>query len=340
VVSPGSVEYPAVAGGAYTAAYPSGGDHGWRGLGSGLFATASAQGARRQRSSRPHGYDVNAVNEEVKAYYAGFAEREWARLENPADGQVEFAVTCDVLARHLPVGARVLDVGGGPGRYAIWLAEHEYRVTLADVSSELLAIARERIDAAGVEVQSIVEADARDLAAWADASFDAVVCLGPFYHLTQTIDRERAASEVGRVLVQGGVAFIALMPALGFVRRTLAVPDERRHLLDAGFLERVMGDGVFVNDVPGRFTQGYGVRLEEVEPFFARFGFEQLALLSAESLTIGLESELPSLLGDAVLARLVHQLAISHASDPGILGLARHLLYVGRRRAGTPTRTS
>ena len=93
--------------------------------------------------------------EEVKAYYAGFAEREWARLDNPADGQLEFAVTCDVLARHLPVGARVLDLGGGPGRYAIWLAEHEYRVTLADVSPELLAIARERIDAAGVEVQAI-----------------------------------------------------------------------------------------------------------------------------------------------------------------------------------------
>ena len=119
--------------------------------------------------------------EEVKAYYAGFAEREWARLDNPADGQVEFAVTCDVLTRHLPVGARVLDLGGGPGRYAIWLAEHEYRVTLADVSPELLAIARERIDVAGVEVQAIVEADARDLAAWADVSFDAVVCLGPFY---------------------------------------------------------------------------------------------------------------------------------------------------------------
>src|SRR5438874_1992473 len=149
--------------------------------------------------------------EEVKAYYAGFAEREWARLDNPADGQLEFAVTCDVLARHLPVGARVLDLGGGPGRYAIWLAEHEYRVTLADA-------------------------------------------------------------------------------------------DERRHLLDAGFLERVLGDGVFVNDVPGRFTQGYGVRLGEVEPFFARFGFEQLALLSAESVTVGLESELPALLGDPELA--------------------------------------
>ncbi|TME26653.1 MAG: hypothetical protein E6I75_26040 [Chloroflexi bacterium] len=135
------------------------------------------------------------------------------------------------------------------------------------------------------------------------------------------------------------MAFIALMPALAFVRRTLALPDERRHLLDAGFLERVRDDGVFINDVPGRFTQGYGVRLEDVEPFFANFGFEQLALLSAESLTIGLESELPALLGDAVLAGLVQKLAIDHAGDPGILGLARHLQYVGRRRPSRQSET-
>jgi S-adenosylmethionine-dependent methyltransferase len=295
--------------------------------------TAASRSLCASATGRILHYDVIRMTEEVKAYYAGFAQREWARLENPFDGQVEFAVTCDALARYLPAHGHILDVGGGPGRYAIWLAEHGYRVTLADFSPELLTIARERIDAAGVKVDAIVEADARDLTAWADASFDGVVCLGPFYHLTDSSDRVRAASELSRVLVNGGVVFIALMPALAFVRRSLAVPDERHLLLDAGFLERVLGDGIFINDVPGRFTRGYGVRVEDVEPFFARFGLQHLALLSAESLTVGLESALPALLGDPVLAPLLIQLAIDHASDPGILGVARHLLYVGRKLA-------
>src|SRR5438094_79969 len=82
------------------------------------------------------------------------------------------------------------------------------------------------------------------------------------------------------------------------------------HLLELGFLERILADGVFRNDVPGRFTEGYGVRPEEVEPFFTGFGFELLALLSTESLTVGLESELPTLLGDPTLARVVLKLAI------------------------------
>jgi len=275
------------------------------------------------------------VTEDVRAYYAGFGEREWDRLEQMSDGRIEFDVTCAALAQYLPPGARVLDLGGGPGRYTIWLAQRGHRVTLADLSPALLVLAQQRIREAGLDdrVEAITEADARDLGAWADGSFDAVVCLGPFYHLPAADDRAQAAAEVRRVLVDDGIVFIALMPALAFLRRTLALPDERRHLLEAGFVERVLHDGVFVNDVPGRFTQGYGVTLDEVESFFAHFGFEQVALRSAESLTVGLETALPALLADERLGALVVELAIAHAGDPSILGLARHLLYVGRCRS-------
>jgi hypothetical protein len=42
----------------------------------------------------------------------------------------------------------------------------------------------------GSNVEAVVVADARDLKAWADSSFDAVLSLGPFYHLPQLHDRE------------------------------------------------------------------------------------------------------------------------------------------------------
>ena len=120
-------------------------------------------------------------SEAVRAYYASFSEREWARLENPDDGAVEFAITCHTLATYLPPDARVLDIGGGPGRYAIWLAQRGHRVVLADLSPELLSIARAKIERTGVDtmVEDIVEADACDLSLWADESFDAVLSLGP-----------------------------------------------------------------------------------------------------------------------------------------------------------------
>ncbi|HEY9483469.1 MAG TPA: class I SAM-dependent methyltransferase [Micromonosporaceae bacterium] len=61
----------------------------------------------------------------VGAYYATFRDREWQRLERD-EGVVEFEVTAAMLARHLPASGRILDVGGGPGRYAIWLADRGY----------------------------------------------------------------------------------------------------------------------------------------------------------------------------------------------------------------------
>jgi S-adenosylmethionine-dependent methyltransferase len=270
----------------------------------------------------------------VRAYYASFGEREWTRLENPDDGAVEFAVTCHTLATYLPPEARVLDIGGGPGRYAIWLARRGHRVVLADLSPELLCLARAKVDQAGMGtmVEEIVEADACDLSRWAEGSFDAVLCLGPFYHLPDPDDRHRAATELARVLCPGGTAFVALMPRYSFLRRTLAIPDERHHLAQPDFVEHLLEDGVFVNDIPGRFTDGYGVCPEEVAPFFEGYGFTTLALLSAESIVVDIQRAISELAeDDPETYQAAFDLVLRSASDPSILGMASHLLYIGRR---------
>ncbi|MCE2494674.1 MAG: class I SAM-dependent methyltransferase [Alphaproteobacteria bacterium] len=270
----------------------------------------------------------------VRAYYASFGEREWGRLENPDGGAVEFAVTCHALATHLPLNARVLDIGGGPGRYTIWLAERGHLVSLADICPELLSIARNKISQAGADamVEEVVEADARDLSHWADNSFDAVLSLGPFYHLPDPIDRMRAVSELRRVLRDGGPAFVALIPRYAFLRRTLAMPDERRHLAQPDFIKRLLEDGVFINDIPGRFTEGYGALPDEVSPFFEQHGFTTLALLAAEGIAANSQAALSELAtSDPSTYQAARDLIMRTSSDPSILGMATHLLYVGRR---------
>ena len=271
---------------------------------------------------------------DVRRYYEAFGEREWQRLDHPADGALEFAVTCHALATHLPATGRVLDLGGGPGRYTLWLAERGYRVVLADLSPTLLAIARDQVrdSPAGAQVEAIVEADACDLSRWADDSFDAVLALGPFYHLPEPADRERAATELVRVLRPGGVAFVALMPRYAFLRRTLAIPDERHHLADSAFVQRVMDDGVFINDVPGRFTGGYGVRPEEVSPFFERHGFVTRALLACEGIVPDLQDALAQMQQDDPVAyQRMLEVTLHSAADPSILGMSSHLLYVASK---------
>jgi len=271
----------------------------------------------------------------VKAYYASLGEGEWQRLERRADGAVEYAVTLAAIERHLARDSIVLDIGGGPGRYAIALAERGHRVTLADLSPELLAIAREKVHAAHAEdrVTEIVEADACDLSRWEADSFDAALSLGPFYHLTEETERVAAARELARVVRPGGHIFVAAMPRLAFLQRTIALTDERHHLLDADWLRRLLEDGVFENEVPGRFSLGYGVETGEIERLFESNGFEQLEIISAESMSIGIERQVGEMIengGPASEALL--RLMVDLAGDPRLLGTARHQLFVGRRR--------
>lgn len=87
-----------------------------------------------------------------------------------------------VVARFLaPVsGLTVLDVGTGTGRAAIALASRGASVTGVDASAEMLAVAGRRAAAAGVAV-TFAEGDAHGLA-FADRSFDAVICLRVLMH--------------------------------------------------------------------------------------------------------------------------------------------------------------
>jgi SAM-dependent methyltransferase len=271
----------------------------------------------------------------VRDYYAQFGEREWLRLCNAEDGAIEFAVTCHALVTHLPKHGRILDIGGGPGRYTIWLAERGYRVVLADLSSNLLEIAKVKIAEAGVasNVESVVVADARHLEDWRDGSFDAVLSLGPFYHLPEQHDREAATAEMVRVLRPEGVAFVALMPRYAYLRRTMAMREERHHLLHPEWLAKLTKHGRFENDIPGRFDHGFGVRPEDVIPFFEAFGLQSETLLAAESLSVGLQGMLAEFSNnDPHAYAIALDLMFEAAADPGIHGLSNHLVYVGRKR--------
>lgn len=81
----------------------------------------------------------------------------------------------------------MLDVGGGPGTHARWLAEDGYRVHLVDPVPRHIAEA----EASGCSVEL---GDARALSA-RDDSYDVVLLLGPLYHLVDAADRRTALAE-------------------------------------------------------------------------------------------------------------------------------------------------
>ncbi|MEO1026811.1 MAG: class I SAM-dependent methyltransferase [Pseudomonadota bacterium] len=105
-------------------------------------------------------------------------------------------------AAGLKPGARVLDLGAGVGRHALWLAGQGFDATALDAAPEGLA----EIDKVG-SVET-VEARMDDLP-FADAEFDHIVSWNVIYHGDENI-LLRTIAEMRRVLKPGGT-FIGTM---------------------------------------------------------------------------------------------------------------------------------
>src|SRR6185369_9764065 len=156
--------------------------------------------------------DPSRDAEEIAAYYARGLERD--RLTSGL-GALELMRTQALLARYLPPPpATVADIGGGPGRYAVWLAERGYRVHLVDPVPLHIEQAREATSRRrGVTLASAEVADARELRL-PDASVDAVLLLGPLYHLPERAMRLQALAEAQRVCRPGGMILAAAISRL------------------------------------------------------------------------------------------------------------------------------
>ncbi|MDH3517569.1 MAG: class I SAM-dependent methyltransferase, partial [Acidimicrobiia bacterium] len=130
------------------------------------------------------------MDPEILAHYTDRYD-ESARLNSDPFNRVELLRTQEILLRHLPdPPAVVLDVGGGPGVYASWLTGLGYEVHLVDVVDRHVGEASAQMPAPATAQLG----DARALD-FGDGAADAILLLGPLYHLPEKTDRLLALGE-------------------------------------------------------------------------------------------------------------------------------------------------
>ncbi len=123
----------------------------------------------------------------------------------------------------LPKTGRALDVAGGAGRNALWLAELGLDVTIVDIASTGLALAEERAEARGVSLTTLQ----RDLAV------DGLPT-GPWDVIVSVLYLERSLfAQLPEMLAPGGL-FIMLQPTVTNLERHQRPP--RAFLLETGEL--------------------------------------------------------------------------------------------------------
>jgi SAM-dependent methyltransferase len=113
----------------------------------------------------------------------------------------------------LPAGAAVLDLCCGQGRHAVRLAQAGMQVTGLDLSPQLLAVARQAAEAAGVDLR-LVQGDMREIPFRSE--FDAIVNLFTAFGYFDDAGNQHVLDGVARALKPGGQLLIDL-PNIYFI---------------------------------------------------------------------------------------------------------------------------
>jgi len=268
------------------------------------------------------------VEPEIAAHYE--SEVDEGRRLREGLGELELLRTQDVIRRHLaPHELRILDVGGATGVHAAWLAEDGHRVHVIDPIPAQIARARE-LPAARAGAITCEVGDARHLE-HDDESFDAVLMLGPLYHLVERRDRLQALAEGRRVVRSGGLVFVAAISRFaslfnGLARGFIFEPEF------AAIVEQDLRDGQHRNRShrPGWFTTAFFHHPDELRAEIADAELHVREVVGLEGLAIYLK-DLEDRWSEPKAREMILHVARVIETESSLSGLGPHLLGVAER---------
>ena len=271
----------------------------------------------------------------VKEYYDSLGIKEWRRLEKSEYSQLEWLTHIRFIDKFLPKDGSVLDAGGGPGRYSIYLAKKGFCVTLLDISPVQLRIAKQKAAMGEVPANTIeyVEGDLGDLSSFPDNHFDAVLCLTALSHLIEKKDRDTAVKNLVRVAKQKAPLFISVINRYAVFRTILKRRDLWPSFLDPGH-QSVFDKGVHLAH-PGKrighFTDAYFFTPSELRKTFENAGVKMLTMAASQGLASLLGDEFNALVKDERKRRKWMEIHWRTCEEPDIIGISEHVLLVGRK---------
>ena len=262
------------------------------------------------------------TTEIIRNYYDESVEDEWERIDN----RPEFLITCRYIDRYIKVGDKVLDIGGGPGRYSLWLAEKGCDVTLFDLSPQNVSFAKRKVAERGLTLTALA-GDARTVDESVKGLYDCILLMGPLYHLLEESDRIKAINASLRLLKPGGVIFVSFINSFAGMIYTMKFdPSDIINTNGNMYYDSICEDRSYKGEA---FTQAFFIHQREVLPFMEQFSLEKLHYFGQESITSPCESNIMSQPKEIVDAWLDMSEKLAERED--LLSWSEHLMYVGRK---------
>ena len=236
---------------------------------------------------------------------------EW---EETFEGRVSRYVDWELLKVHLPgdKSAKILDAAGGTEVITLPLVKMGYTVTLCDISSGMLNVAKQKLLREGLlDKVKIIECDICDLP-FAGESFDFVLCWGGTAELIKELIR---ATKMG-----GGVSFTVEGKCWASVNEFPKEPELALNLIKSG-----------VNDERKSGLETYNT--EELKDLFERNGVETIAIYGTRGFIGHLvpQEALTAREWDEQLFKQVAEMALGLGKEPSVVGIARRLVLYGKK---------
>ncbi|MDR7856762.1 class I SAM-dependent methyltransferase [Tissierella sp.] len=246
---------------------------------------------------------------------------EWERLGRH---KIEFDITKRYLDEYLTgENLEIFDIGGGPGRYSIYLAGKGHSVSLLDLSSRNIEVAKEKSAERGIVLEDYIHGNALELSKY-EQKYDVILLMGPLYHLIKESDRRAALEGALRLLKANGIIVAS------FISNYAPIQDYLKGLYPIESVDELLGylkDGE--NQVDKGFTTAYFTDYKEAKDLMSSFGLTEIVFAGVENILGSKEIEINSLEENEYAKWL--EIGYQLSQDENLMGTSEHFLYIGRK---------
>lgn len=269
------------------------------------------------------------VENVVKTHYDSDAKKEWDRFKYHP---YEFRFTTFMMEKYVKENDTILDIGGGPGRYSIYFAKKGHKVTLVDLSSGNIALAKVKARQAKVKIQCYAK-NCLDLKPLNLGLFDHVFLMGPLYHLLDEKERIDAVNIALSFLKPGGHIYLSFILMSGGLlydlqnKGVIITDSDPNFKVGHDFLDSLTNGKSFMGQV---FTYAYFSTPKDILSFMNNFNLEKVSFFGQESIVGANE--------DDILKRSKKEretwfnLGSQMLESSEYLCLSQHAMWIGKKK--------
>lgn len=268
----------------------------------------------------------------VAAAYDAGVEEEYKRLVETPLREAEFMLISELLEKYVPSGNTVIDIGSGPGRYAEHLLHRNCKVGLVDLSARSLKAFSDRlIDSEHKEKVLFNTVSCATELDWIEPeSADAVLLMGPLYHITNEEGRTKAIKQSQRILKKGGFLFSVFMSPYPKLNPMLELTE--KEIYNPIFFKEIEQHGVTYTEFKGYNVPQFRCWPQDAVALMEKNGFHTERIRNLEGIGSFMTEAVLKEFNDPEKKRTLFEILRNTCENPNLLGITHQYLYVGMKK--------